>query len=661
MNKKLEKFIKILIIVSFFVPLVFAPKSFIFPFIVPKVLLFRTIVLLMLGTYGVLLYSQSKTYSLKLNVVVITVFLFLLSFIISTIFGVDIYKSFYDGQERMLGVLTIIHYIVYFLILSIVIKKKEDWLELMKIFLGAGSLVMIIGFFQRFINPNLLLNHNSTRVSATLGNPIYLSAYGLFLFFIGIYLSIKNYVKKQSKQSLLFWYSLLGSILGFLGILLGGTRGTMLGLASGLFVVIVGYLYFGKLEKNVKTKFFSVILISVILLGFAFSYKSSNVVKSIPGVGRILNTSLIEGTGETRLMAWGIAIDAWKEKPLLGWGPNNYYYAFNKYYRPKFLEYGWGETWFDNAHSTIMNTLAVRGVFGVMSYLLLFIIPIYMLYKAYKKQDIDINTFVLFSAFLVGHFVHNALVFENPTSYLYFFFTLAFIASVTSNKKTEIKDETCQEASGFVTWGIGIMIFFLILIINVNPGRANNTFITFLRNFTSGKMGVNYYEGALNFNSPHVDDIRYDFGKNILKFSDNYIKLKKTKEMTTLLIRAYNEMDLNKNMHPMDIRYHLLQADIAQKLARLTQDSSWIIKKEAILQDALRYSPQRQQVIFGLANTKHILRKDDEALVLLQKALDSDKYINYSWMNLINVYNSLGNTNKVAKLKKQAKNYGIDL
>ena len=104
-----------------------------------------------------------------------------------------------------------------------------------------------------------------------------------------------------------------------------------------------------------------------------------------------------------------------------------------------------------------------------------------------------------------------------------------------------------------------------------------------------------------------------------------------------------------------------LQADIAEKLAKNTQDSSWILKKEALLEEAILYSPQRQQVAFGLANTKHMLRKDKEALVILQKALDDDKHVKFSWYSLINLHNVLGNTIKVEALKLEAREYGIKL
>src|SRR5690606_23008886 len=104
-----------------------------------------------------------------------------------------------------------------------------------------------------------------------------------------------------------------------------------------------------KLKQIVFLSFVALFAIFVVL----FINRKTDFVANIPAVGRLLNTDV--SSTNTRVMAWGVAFEAWQEKPVFGWGPNNFYYAFNKYYKPQFLEYGFGETWFDNAHSVIMN------------------------------------------------------------------------------------------------------------------------------------------------------------------------------------------------------------------------------------------------------------------------------------------------------------------
>ena len=117
-SKIFDYFIKIVLMTSFFVPLIVLPSSYIFPFIVPKIVFFRSLVLLMLGSYILLLISNWKKYRIKLSAINIAVLIFLLSFSISTFVGVDVYKSVWDSHERMLGLFTIFHYIFYYLIIK---------------------------------------------------------------------------------------------------------------------------------------------------------------------------------------------------------------------------------------------------------------------------------------------------------------------------------------------------------------------------------------------------------------------------------------------------------------------------------------------------------------------------------------------------------------
>ena len=148
----LRRFIKFLAVLSFFVPLVVVPSTYIFPFIVPKILLFRSLVLLMLGAYILLLVSNWKEYRPRLTGITWVVSLFFVSLAVSTFVGVDWYKSFWDNHERMLGLFTIFHFVIYYFVLTSVIKELNDWRWLLRIFLFAGSVVMFIGLLQKF-NP----------------------------------------------------------------------------------------------------------------------------------------------------------------------------------------------------------------------------------------------------------------------------------------------------------------------------------------------------------------------------------------------------------------------------------------------------------------------------------------------------------------------------
>src|SRR3989339_27147 len=115
MQKTIEKILKIVIGSTFFVPLLVLPNSYIFPFIVPKIIYFRSLVLVMLGLYLILLFSNFKKYRPKFSWVNIAVLGFYLIFVSPPFGVVDCNKSFWDIPERILGLLRL--HIILFIIL----------------------------------------------------------------------------------------------------------------------------------------------------------------------------------------------------------------------------------------------------------------------------------------------------------------------------------------------------------------------------------------------------------------------------------------------------------------------------------------------------------------------------------------------------------------
>lgn len=651
----MEVFIKICVFATFLAPLVLLPSKFIFPFIVPKIIFFRALSILIFGSYILLLASHWPWYKIKITFINIVVGLFFLSFAISTFVGADWYRSFWDNHERMLGLFTIFHYVIYYFVVTSVVKEWKDWKWLLRLFLMAGSVVMFIGVLQK-LSPELLLNMGNNRVSATLGNPIYYSGYGLFLFYIGHILFWKESVKSWK------YFAAIGGALGFLGVFLGGTRGTLLGLIASIGVLAICYLFVLKEHKKIRRAIGVVIIASIAIFGLLFGFRQARFVQAIPAVGRLLNTPLVEGTGATRMMAWEIAVEALREKPVFGWGPNNYYYAFNKFYRPEFLERGWGETWFDNAHSAVFNTLAVQGIIGLLAYAGLFVFAFIQLLQDRKKGNVDAHIFSIGTAFLAGHFVHNAVVFENPTSFLYFFFFLAFVNSLSaraSDSELPIKIEGGKVSAALIAI-VGVAVLLIIYSTDINVARANMASLKSLQAFSTGKLAADAYRKAAEISSPHIDDIRSDFVRSLNMAIPQYVSAGMSDQARDLYRLGYDESKKNLALHPLDIRTHLQFAQLIQQgVMALKEPAQSLVEAETALKDAFVKSPKRQQIVYQLAMLELLMNKSGEAASLLQTAIADDNKISEGWWRLALVYLQSGNIEEAKKTIKTAQDSGV--
>lgn len=665
-NLRVMKFTKLLLIATFFVPLVLISSRFIFPFIVPKILLFRSLVLLSAAGYILLLLFVWPKYKPRLTLITGVVAFFLLSFAISTFLGADWYKSLWDNHERMLGLFTILHFVIFYFILTSTFKKWEDWRLFLRIFLFTGAIVMFIGILQK-INPELLLNRGAERVSATLGNAIYFSGYGLFLFFIGLLLFLKEKMR--------FWkcWATIGGVFGFWGVFGGGTRGTLLGLIVGIFALLLGYLFTLRAHKKMKWAIIAFLIFVSTLLGVLFFFRQTKFISDLPAVGRLLNVSASSDTAGTRLRAWKIAIDGWKERPVFGWGPNNYFYAFNKYYQPEFLELGWGETWFDNAHSAVFNTLATQGTVGLVSYLFLFIAPLCTLWRAYRRGFVDKHVACVGTAFLLGHFTHNAFVFENPTSYLYFFFFLAFVNSQTTDYGLQFTDRRPQITNDKIvsknfSIGLGAVVVVAVLVLiyltNVNPARANMGALRSIQVvYSNPALGMELYKKTVLIPSPHIDDIRNDFVRAVTQVTGQVLQMKQPNAVAGLRDIAgfaYQELQKNFLLHPLDIRTHLARAQLGVFITQLTGDPSYLFEAEKELINAHELSPKRQQIQYTLASVKMMVGKKQEAIDLLKQSIENDKKIAEGWWRMAWLYYQIGDKEKAHQVILDARENKVE-
>jgi len=659
MKQKIELLIKWLIYAVFFVPLLVLPGSYIFPFIVPKIIFFRSLVEIMSALYILLLIINWQQYKPKLTYLNGVVFLFLLSFIISTFTGVDSYHSFWDNHERMLGLFTLLHYFAFYFICAGVLKDWKDWKWAGRVFLLGGFLVMFIAWLQTQ-NTELLLNMGASRVSSTLGNPIYVGGYGLFLTFLSVLL----FVREKNTLWKIF-YGIVG-FFGFMGMFWSGTRGSMLGLVAGAAFALIGYIIVLKNYPKMRYSLIGLLILGVIGISLLYTFKKSEFVFNLPAIGRAVNTSLDDIKASPRWIAWEISIKSWKEKPIFGWGPNNYFFAFNKHYNPRSLDFGYAETWFDNAHNIIMNTLAVQGAFGLLVYLSVFVVAIVSLIVDYKKKKLDYHFMIIGGAFLVAHLVGNVTVFENPTSYLYFMFWLALIASMSNSGQNNTNEKPVAAPSSDKKIGNGSIItlavicFIFIFIFNIQPARANKKTLAALRALSQDPTsGALVAKEVLNFSSPHIDDIRSDIGRSISQYlTSNWQKIDKNKA-NELLTLVTDNLEKNLVLHPLDVRNHLTLAQVYLLGASINNNGMYTLKAEQVLKSAMIGSPKRQQIVYMLTGVEFQLGKMNEAEKLLEQVIMDNPRIGESYWRLAYSYKLAGKEAQVQEVIKMAEDRGV--
>jgi hypothetical protein len=107
------------------------------------------------------------------------------------------------------------------------------------------------------------------------------------------------------------------------------------------------------------------------------------------------------------------------ERPILGWGQENFSYIFNKYYDPSM--YG-QEQWFDRAHNEFLDWLVAAGIPALLLYISFFILA---LIAIVRSKNLSIPEQAVLIGILAAYGFNNLFVFDNLVSLIYFYLILA--------------------------------------------------------------------------------------------------------------------------------------------------------------------------------------------------------------------------------------------
>jgi hypothetical protein len=309
------------------------------------------------------------------------------------------------------------------------------------------------------------------RFEGSLGNPAYVDPYLIFSMFFAAYLWVTSKLEGSLTKLKAWGYGVLIAIF-FIFFILGQTRGAFLGIDAGIFILL-GYMVLqesklicklsaaiilipsiivfwvevqvlghGFLSSILAGAIFAVnwgIVVSLISLSFskdkalrlcsriifgilcvcliigAIALHNSAAVQNLPE-SRLLQISASDSTAQTRFWVWGEAWKGFLERPILGWGPENFSPVFDKFFNPQFYVPGANsETWFDRAHSIFFDYLAETGILGLLSYLAIFVTFCWEFVKKIHKSAIhnsqEDHRFTL-------NALKNGLLFALPVAYL---------------------------------------------------------------------------------------------------------------------------------------------------------------------------------------------------------------------------------------------------
>ena len=581
-------------------------KSTIFPFVFSKAIFFYFIIEILFIVYLWAWREYPQEFAPKKSPLLLAILAFLGISLTASIFGVNFTNSFFSTYERMDGVFSLLNFVAFFVMLSAVLKEKVEWIKFLRVSLFVSFIISFYIFAVYIVKVSWLPYGN---VSATIGNPLYLGAYLIPHIFLGFYLISYKLLRLNldNLKSFWLWFYVVITGFNFWALVFSAERGPQLALYSG--IIIAGILYFIFIIQNKKIAFKKIALISgiaiIALIIISFLSWNTRPIQRLKTIGDFNSASL-----KSRLITWVIAFEGIKDKPILGWGNGNFIVAEGYHYNPERLSAV--NINFDKIHNKILEVGIDSGFLGLVSYLAIFGIAIYLLFNNRKNNDLSSSVLI---ALLIAYFIQNLTVFDSPASYLALFLSLAFINFISQEKKE------------YVSIALKAPFLFILYIIIVfcfwqgiwQPWNANKTLNKAIglseRDKTQVNAIYNFYNESLNYNA-----MPYEARIYLAKFVvDNYNEIGYVK-LVYLIHLAEKELEKENKYHPNNILIKRFLAQIYD--FQIYKDTKYILLEQEQLEQAIKISPNNPFIYYSLGRNFYRQFKEKKAREAFKKYLD---------------------------------------
>ena len=449
-------------------PLLVTRETF-FPFIVGKALYSRTIIEIIFGVWLVLA-ARNTAYRPVASRLLIAFAIYVAISLIASFTGVSLQRSLWSTYERMQGIVDLGHWFAFAVIVTSVFRTSAAWRHLLSFNLLVSLVMALMGvaLVLGWELPVYDFLDTGRRIGITLGNPTYIGAYMLVTALTGIGLLAQSFVgrpvnrnvpatrrrlrrRRRRNQGItaspLFWWRIFWSVTVALDLWMmfeSGTRGAFIGLAGAMIAFTAGYILWGNL-KQVKVAAAALVSGLAAFGLFLIVGADTAVVQRLAQENYLIGRARSAGQGDRsvkdRWSSLSYGFQGFTERPLLGWGPENYIVVWGRHYEAD-AEIAFT---FDQAHNKPMEELTTKGAFGLMGYLSIWGLMLVIVSNRIRAlgADRDLLTLVIGSA-MVGYFVQNLFLFDTPATLLQFVLLVGFAVSL----HTSYDGQTQEESAG---------------------------------------------------------------------------------------------------------------------------------------------------------------------------------------------------------------------
>lgn len=327
-------------------------------------------------------------------------------YLLSTIFSVSPYTSFWGSYQRLQGTYTMLAYLVVFASLVGNLRRRVQLERLMTSAILASLPVCLYGILQRYqADPIPWGGDVIARVASNMGNSIFVAAYLIMVFpltamrVVDAFEALMSDRGRATPNFVRATGYVFIAALQVITLYFSGSRGPWLGWAASLVLLWLGLSLIWRARWMTISGATLALLAGAFLVLLNIPNGPLESLRTRPEFGRL--GQLLDAdsrTGRVRVLIWKGAAelvqphqpleypDGSKDtfnflRPLIGYGPESMYVAYNPFYQPELTQVEKRNASPDRSHNETWDSLVITGGLGLALYLAIFGSVIYYALK----------------------------------------------------------------------------------------------------------------------------------------------------------------------------------------------------------------------------------------------------------------------------------------
>jgi len=336
------------------------------------------------------------------------------------------------------------------------------------------------------------------------------------------------------------------------------------------------------------------------------------------------------------LMIWQSSLQGVAEKPILGWGEENFMYVFNKNFPIEIFHNLGSEIWFDRPHNVLIQHLAQGGIVGLALYLSIFIYLIIRLYKKYKVDKKWLFPFFWIS-FLISFLFHDLFIFDSLNTNVILYLMLGYL--FVGDKSFKIFKNPKPTPKIIVVLFCTIVFLFVTNLFFIQPTKSNLLLVNTIRSFSLSTTDEQITESLEKWQKSWDLSLLGDREKveNLHRIALSTIARQNIsiESKYQILTAAEQYLEVITQRYPNDVRTNLFLANFYFDFISL--DPSFADKNLDLLNKMHALAPQRPDIYFHLTDAYLVQGNLVEAKRTAQELIELAPWVNGVYWNLMKV------------------------